>query len=104
MSKFFMFSSSDCNPTLVTAGVFLDITKTFDRVCQDRLLLKLKENDVTGNLFQLITSFFSGIFRRVLLNGQTSDRETIEEGVPLSPIFATFFFSLYVYMKDLKRN
>ena len=96
MSKFFMFSSSDCNPTLVTAGVFLDITKTFDRVCQDRLLLKLKENDVTGNLFQLITSFFSGIFRRVLLNGQTSDRETIEEGVPLSPILATFFFR-YMY-------
>ena len=59
---FGIFSSSDCYPTLEIAGVFVDITKAFDRVWHDRLLFKVKQNDVTGNLFRLITNFFSGRF------------------------------------------
>ena len=56
--------------------MFLDISKVFDRVWHDGLLFKLERNDVSRNLFQLIKSFLSGRFQRVLLNGQTSDWET----------------------------
>ena len=63
--------------------MFLDISKAFDRVWHNGLLFKLKQNGVSGNLFQLITSFLSGKFQRVLLNGQTSDWETIQAGVPM---------------------
>ena len=63
--------------------MFLDISKAFDRVWHNGLLFELKQNGVSGNLFQLITSFLSGKFRRVLLNGQTSDWETIQAGVPM---------------------
>ena len=52
-----IFSRFDCNPTLETCSVFLDIFKAFDRVWQDGLLFKLKQNGVSGNLFQLIKSF-----------------------------------------------
>ena len=61
-----MFSGFDCNPSLETSGVFLDIFKAFDRVWDDGLLFKLKQNDVSRNLFQLITSFLSGRFERIL--------------------------------------
>ena len=71
-----IFSIFDCNPTLEIHGVFLDISKAFDRVWHDGLLFKLEQNDVSRNLFQLIKSFLSGRFQRVLLNGQTSDWET----------------------------
>ena len=72
----------DCNPTLETRGVFLGISKAFDRVWHDGLLFKLKQNGVSGNLFQLSKSFMSGRFQRVLLNGQTSDWETAQAVVP----------------------
>ena len=62
--------------------MFPDISKAFDRVSNDGLLFKLKQNGINGNLFQLIKRFLSGRFQRVLLNGQTSDWETIQAGVP----------------------
>ena len=52
-----IFSSFDCNTTLETRGVFLDISKVFDRVWHDGLLFKLKQNGVSRNLVQLIKSF-----------------------------------------------
>ena len=62
--------------------MFFDKCKAFDRVWHDGLLFKLKQNGVSGNLFQLIESVLNCRFQRVLLNGQTSDRETIQAGVP----------------------
>ena len=82
--------------------MFLDISKAFDRVWHDGLLFKLKQNGVSGNLFQLIKSFLSGRFQRVLLNGQTSDWETIQAGVPQGSILGPLFFIIYI--NDLTNN
>ena len=97
-----IFSSFDCNPNLETRSVFLDISKAFDRVWHDGLLFKLEKNGVSGNLFQLIKSFLSGRFQRVLLNGQTSDWETIQAGVPQGSILGPLFFLIYI--NDLTDN
>ena len=35
-------------------SVFLDISKTFDKVCHDDLIFKLKQNDISGNLLNLL--------------------------------------------------
>ena len=61
--------------------MFLDISKAFDRVWHNGLLFKLKQNGVNENLVQLIKSFLSGRFQRVLLNGQSSYWETVQAGV-----------------------
>ena len=86
-----IFSSFDCNPNLETRSVFLDISKAFDRVWHDGLLYKLEKNGVSGNLFQLIKSFWSGRFQRILLNDQTLDWETIQAGVPQGSILDHYF-------------
>ena len=97
-----IFSSFDCNKTLETGSVFLDISKAFDRVWNDGLLLKFKKIGVSGNLFQLIKSFLSGRFQRVLLNEQKWDWETIQAGVLQGLILEPLFF--LIYMNDLTDN
>ena len=72
--------------------MFLDLSKAFDRVWHDGLLFKSKQKGVSENLFQLITSFLSGRFQRVLLNGQTSYWETILVGIPQGSILDHYFF------------
>ena len=97
-----IFSSLDYNPTLETRGVILGIPRAFDRVWHERFLFKLKQNGVSGNLFQLIKSFLSGRFQRVLLNDQTSDWETIQAGMPQGSILGPLFF--HIYINDLTNN
>ena len=40
---------------LETKGVFLDISKAFDKVWHEGLLFKLKQNGISGNLLNIIT-------------------------------------------------
>ena len=77
--------------------MFLDISKAFDRVWHDGLLFKLKQNGVSGDLFQLIKSFLRGKFQKVLRNGQMSDWETIQAGILQGSILKTFIL-IYILM------
>ena len=65
-----IFSSFDCNPTLETRAVFLDISKAFDEVWHKGLLFKLESVGISGDLLNIMESFLSERFQRVLLNGQ----------------------------------
>ena len=86
--------------------MFLDICKAFDRVWRDELLLKLEQNGVSGNFFQLIIRILSGRFQRIILNGQTIDWETISAGVPTGFNLRSLFFLIYNddLTNNLKRN
>ena len=66
------FTVFDGNLSLEVCGVFLDLSKAFDRVWYDGLLYKLKTNRIDGNLFKLIKSFLKNRWQRVVLNGQSS--------------------------------
>ena len=100
------FSNFDCNPTLEARGVFLDLCKAFDRVLHDGLLFKSKQNGVGANIFQFITSFLSVRFQRAILNGQTSDCQTIRASAPqclsLGPLFSLIYIDILA--KNLKSN
>ena len=53
-------------------SAFLDISKAFDKVWHDGLIFKLKQNSISGNLLNLLSSFLKNRKQRVVLNGQTS--------------------------------
>ena len=49
-----IYASFDCNPPCDARGVFLDISKAFDRVWDEVLIYKIKRNGVTGLPLKLI--------------------------------------------------
>ena len=91
-----IYNAFDCNPSLEVRGVFLDISKAFDKVWHDGLIYKLKRNGINGDLLRLIESFLSDRYQRVVLNGQASDWNKIKAGVPQGSILGPLFFLIYI--------
>ena len=91
-----IFSSFDCNPTLETRAVFLDISKAFDKVWHRGLIHKLESIGISGNLLNLMESFLSERYQRVLNNGQSSEWASIKAGVPQGSILGPLLFLIYI--------
>ena len=67
----------DENPAVDVRGVFLDISKAFDKVWHDGLIFKLKSYGVEGELLLLLKNYLHNREQRVVLNGQTSEWKRI---------------------------
>ena len=65
-----LYKDFDAYSPFETCGVFLDMSKAFDKIWHQGLIFKLKSPGVSDSLLNLIDSFFSNRFQRVLLNGQ----------------------------------
>ena len=91
-----IFKGFDSTPLLDTRGIFLDISKAFDRVWHEGLVFKLKSYGISGSLLLLLQSFLSERFQRVALDGQSSEWTGISAGVPQGSILGPFFFLIYI--------
>ena len=49
-----IYKSFDCNPPLEVRGIFLDISKAFDRVWHDGLIYKIKSFGISSTPLKLI--------------------------------------------------
>ena len=67
-------------------GVFLDISKAFDKVWHEGLVFKLKQNGISGNLLNIFEDFLRNRKQRVVLNRQISNWEKNHAGVPQGSI------------------
>ena len=85
-----------------TRALFLDISKAFDKVWHEGLIFKLKSNGISGNLLGLFENFLLNRKQRVVLNGQTSEFESLYSGVPQGSVLGPLFF--LVYINDLTEN
>ena len=72
-----IYAYFDANPSLEARGVFLDISKVFDRAWHERFIYKLKCIGLKGDLLALIESFLFERQHRVVLNGQESEWLTV---------------------------
>ena len=89
-----IYKSFDANPSLEVRGVFLDISKAFDRVWHDGLLYKLSLLGICGRY--LIQSFLNNRLQRVVLNDQSSKWSLDEAGVPQGSILGPLLFLVYI--------
>ena len=86
----------DCVTPLEVRGVFLDISKAFDKVWHAGLVFKLKQNGISGNALKLLTNFLKNRYQRTLLNGQFSSWKPIEAGVPQGSVLGPLLFLVYI--------
>ena len=74
----------------------LDISKAFNRVWHAGLLHKLKSYGISGQIFDLISSFLSNRWLRVVLDGKSSQEYSVNAGVPQGSILGPTPFLLYI--------
>ena len=75
---------------------YLDMSKAFDRINHKRLMQKLANSGVGGNLLKWFQSYLTDRRQRVTLLGVTSKPLPVCLGVPQGSILGPALFLLYV--------
>ena len=81
---------------LYTYLILLDLSKAFDTVDHQILLIKLEKYGIRGNTLKLIHNYLINRKQTVNINNTFSDLKTIKCGVPQGSILGPLLFSIYV--------
>ena len=77
-------------------GVFLDISKAFDKSWHQGLTYKLWRNCISGNLLKLLESFQCNRKPHIVLNDLFSKWNDVNAGVPQGSILGSSLFQIYI--------
>ena len=76
--------------------LYLDMSKAFDRINHKRLMEKLANSGIGGNLLNWFRSYLTDRRQRVTVLGVTSKQLPVYSGVPQGSILGPALFLLYV--------
>lgn len=77
-------------------GIFCDLSKAFDCVNHQTLLMKLQHYGLTDSSLSLIRSYLSDRIQKVNVNGIDSSGALLHMGVPQGSILGPLLFIIYV--------
>ena len=97
-----MYKAFDAYPTLDARGVFLDMSRAFDKVRHEGFIYKLRSMGVSDSLLKFFQNFLTNRFQRVSLNGQTSEWLPVKAGVSQGSILGPLFF--LICLTDFSEN
>ena len=86
--------------------IFLDFSKAFDRVSHSKLMHVLSFYKLDPNVLNWIKQFLHNRKQRTVVNGRTSEYQSISSGVPQGTVLGPLLFSLYLnsLLESLKRE
>ena len=71
--------------------------RAYDTVWQGRLLRKIKEVGLSGQMYNFLTAFLSKRTFQVRWKGSLSDSQRLDTGVPQGSVIAPLLFSIMLY-------
>ncbi len=76
--------------------IYLDFAKAFDRVPHQRLLAKIYNLGIRGDIFNWIKDFLSNREQRVVINTTYSDWTSVVSGIPQGSVLGPILFTMFI--------